>query len=604
MKKDYDAIVIGSGFGGSVTALRLSEMGKKVALLERGRQWTTYDFPRQLQEFLMNIRLLKLDKVPLTDKDFPFLEQNELRDIWLSKEDGLFEFKLSSTGMHAVVANGVGGGSLIYACVMIDPPTDVFDTWPKPKDLKGQVLTWTGVLGYDEQTKKYRLCEKVKGMLGVVEVPNDLLSKKKFFKEALEEAKKIKLCKDGQWDEHVYLAHQEVGCDPSRNSDVPSTHPEKCISCANSVLGCRRMAKNTLDSNYIKEAIRHGAHLYPSHEVTAIQPLRDEKGEIVKYRVICEEQHRVFEAPIVVLAAGTLGTTKLLLRCSKEHLGTLPDLSNTLGERFSGNGDFQAGALNVPFDPIKTEREPEITDGPIITSAINFNISRDGKEAVNFVVEDGGVPGAVEGLMALISGQMGELGYLKKLLRDFDLSILANFISELGKFSAKPEETLKKCFMFLCSGRDGASGKIVLKKKGGGPEGGTDIDIEWDWDDPKSQKLYKAMEEELKNLSEMGMGGSYFASPLWSLFGHLITVHPLGGCPMGTGPNDGVVDSDGQVFNYPNLYVADGSIIPTALGVNPSLTIAALAERIADKIAEKMDGNKISVQVTVGRKDS
>lgn len=570
MKNEYDAIVIGSGFGGSVMALRLAEKGKEVCLLERGRQWTTQDFFRQLQEFLLNIRALKLDRVPLTEKDFPFLEANELRDIFLFKEDGLFEFKFSSTGMHAVVANGVGGGSLIYASVLMETPPDVFQSgWPRNFALPT-------AQDYDRVREELRVGQQNIGVVKALLPGNKELPKTEFLRKAWVGAGKRGrwgTCIRGKWEDMPDLAHQPLD-DPNPDLDVPHDGPQKCISCANCILGCRRMAKNTLDSNYIKRAIEKGAHLYPSHEVTAIKPL-EEGG----YWVICERQHRAFKAKTVVLAAGALGSTKLLLQCQRN--GDLPDLSRMLGRKFSGNGDFQAGARQVLSDLAP----PQINRGPIITSSITFTDPGTGHHKL--VVEDGGVPRAVADLVALLSGQMGEIGYLKKLLKNFDFSKLSSFTPELGKFSAEPTNTLERTFMFLCAGRDGADGQIRLKPKWPKVESGrddSDIDIIWNWENPQSQELYRVMESELRHLVEKGMGGAYFAAPVWELLGHLVTVHPLGGCPMGDDIQSGVVNANGQVFGYPGLYVADGSIMPAALGVNPSLTIAALAERIAQNI--------------------
>jgi cholesterol oxidase len=507
MNREYDAVIIGSGFGGSVMALRLSEKGKKVCFLERGRQWTSYNFPRRLPEFLLSTRIMKLDNIPLTEKDFPFLEKEELQDIYLAKGDGLFEFKLSSTGMHAVVANAVGGGSLIYSCVLMETPPVVFSKgWPD--------INWPAELDY----------QSVRNELGVAKAvlpDGSKVPKSCFFEKAWEKAGRR-----GRW-ELPDLAHQPL-------------------------------------DYLVKKAVEKGAHLYPSHEVTLIEPLLNDKGELTGYRVICELQRKAFEAKTVVLAAGALGTTKLLLKCKRN--GTLPNLSDQLGKKFSANGDFQAGALQVS-DELEPPR-PHL--GPVITSAIDFD---------NFVMEDGVVPGAVKGLWATIAGQMGELGHFRQLLKDFDFSRLALYgTTNMGKFSAHPDDTLMRSFMFLCSGRDGADGKIVLD------EDGEDIDIKWNWENEQSQTLYRDMEDELRHLVKEGMGGAYFASPIWSLLGHLITVHPLGGCIMADNPQEGVVDSNGAAFNYPGLYVADGSIIPTALGVNPALTIAALSERIAQNV--------------------
>jgi cholesterol oxidase len=571
MKKVYDAIVIGSGFGGSVVAHHLvTDKELKVCMIERGRQWTPHDFPRTLTEFLMNLRLLRLDKIPVTEKDFPFLEKGELRDVVLAKGDGLYDFKLSSTGMHAMVGNGVGGGSLIYACVLMKTPRAVFENdWPNQGD-NGNKIDWEDVLRDHYRSVRHNINKNNETGSDEVtaEVPSlhdnrNLLDKTRFFKEAWERAggdpAKWHLAK---------LAHREL-YEPRPEQDLPDIEPPMCISCANCILGCRRLAKNTLDTNYIKWAVDAGMHLYPSHEVTAIEPIKDDNGNIEKYLVKCDKQRRAFEAKTVVIAAGTLGTTKLLLQCRER--GDLPHLSEKLGQNFSGNGDFQAGALQVD----DTLTPPRPYEGPIITSAIDYG---------NFVVEDGGVPGTVTGLMSLIAANMGEVGYLKKHLKNFDFSKIAPLINSVGKAGAKPKDTLDKCFMFLCAGRDGSDGEIILDKDC------KDIDIIWNWENEKSQQLYRDIEKALRHLVENGMGGGYFATPLWDFFGHLITVHPLGGCRMGDNANEGVVDHLGQVFNretggrYEGLYVADGSIIPTALGVNPAWTIAALAERIAQNL--------------------
>ncbi len=567
MKIEYDAIIIGSGFGGAVTALRLSEKGKRVCLLERGRQWTPYDFPRDTIETFLNFRLTKLDKIPLSEKDLPFLESAELRDLYLPKEDGLFEFIPSTTGMHSLVANGVGGGSLIYACVMMEPPDVVLANWPQPTGKQ-----WSAVLDYDAIRRGLAVGQQEpQGQPGIIQplLPNSSrLPKTELLEEMATEWRNRHNIPAGNTRGQYMLAelaHQPLAKpDPKLHKDIPCNKPNECISCGNCILGCRRVAKNTLDANYIKKAIRNGVHLFPSHEVSYIQPLDDGKKG---YRVICERQNKAFEAPIVVLAAGSLGTTKLLLQC--KHRGSLSGLSHMLGKRFSGNGDFQ-GFAYLPG----SMAHPQV--GPTITSTIDFG---------DLVIEDGGIPKMFRTFLALFFSQMGGIASVKDALSNFDLLQIAKYtLPRLGSLTEKP--SIMPFYLFLCVGRDAADGHIKLK------EGS--IDIEWNWASPQTQKLYKDIERTLRELVE-GIGGAYFASPLWDLFGHLVTVHPLGGCPMGENLDRGVVDTLGRVFNknnpkesadpvYPGLYVADGSIIPTALGVNPSLTIAALAEWIASQI--------------------
>ena len=147
-----------------------------------------------------------------------------------------------------------------------------------------------------------------------------------------------------------------------------------------------------------------------------------------------------------------------------------------------------------------------------------------------------------------------------------------------GLFDLFDYEAVRDAILFLVMGIDAADGVMTINDEGR---------LQVAWNTPASMDFFREVEKTLRNLTERrspGLDGNLFLNPTWTTRKHLITVHPLGGCPMGDDPATGVVDADGRVFHYPNLYVVDGSIVPTAIGPNPSKTIGALAERVAEKM--------------------
>jgi cholesterol oxidase len=257
----------------------------------------------------------------------------------------------------------------------------------------------------------------------------------------------------------------------------------------------------------------------------------------------------------VILAAGALGSTELLLR-SKHEQKTLPRVSDALGLGFSGNGDFLAGAVGVRqdlrVDPYK---------GPVITRSIEFKEQR-------FIVEDAGYPKNLADLAELGALTVGAIpAYLWGMIRGMPSQVhIGNLLKDL--VDLKGSENLLPLLMM---GEDAADGKIHLDADGR---------LEVQWDNERSLRTFREMERAAEAIARH-LHGTIWYNPLWSLFDRLITVHPLGGCLIADSPEEGVVSPKGEVFNYPGLYVADGAIVPKALGKNPAFTIAALAERIA-----------------------
>jgi cholesterol oxidase len=257
------------------------------------------------------------------------------------------------------------------------------------------------------------------------------------------------------------------------------------------------------------------------------------------------------------VGGGSLGSTELLLRNRDIHR-TLTNVSPFLGRNWSSNGDF----LTPAFYP---NRRPEPSWGPTIASAIDFlDGSQDGQR---FWIEDGGWPNLLT-------------GYLFRKSTDPSVSFRAKLFLDVLRQVCRTEDGLRNLMPWFAQGVDAGNGVLRLSQPTFFTKGGS---LQLDWDITKSQPVIDAIVAKHKELSEK-TGGIAMVPPTWSLFKDLVTPHPLGGCNLGDTPANGVVNHCGEVFNYPNLFVVDGAIIPRPLGVNPSRTIAALAERICDLI--------------------
>ena len=517
----YDAIVIGSGFGGAVSACRLAEKGLEVLVLERGRRWSPETYPRKPGDDW------------LWDNNRPH------------KRNGWVDYRFS-LGVCTVQGAGVGGGSLIYANVSIDPKPDVFDHgWPKE-------LTW-------EEIRPY--LGKVGEMLRPTPVPLPQASPR--FHMMKEGAEKLGF---GDRFRPVPLA---VSFDESWSYDLDDPFDERhskpfvnpqgvtqgtCIHCGNCCAGCRVNAKNTLDTNYLAVAEAKGAEIRPLHVVRTIEPSdggyrvvfdRIENGRLVPGEEMAER---------VIVAAGSMGSTELLLRC-RDQYRTLPRLSANLGYRWCSNGDF----LTVSFH----DREVYPNRGVTIDSAIDFLDAEAHDEQV--FVEDGGIPDVV---------REHAMSFRPSTIRNLGLYSLASALTRLVVAQGKPVGMM----VWFGQAADVANGRLHLYRRLLQPWKKS-LGVSFD------HKLGRGPVEEMiglhKRLAE-ATEGRILVPPSWTRFRKLTTPHPLGGCGMGSRIQDGVVDHKGEVFGYPRLHVLDGAIVPKALGLNPSKTIAALAERAAD----------------------
>lgn len=527
MPKRFDVIVIGSGFGGAVTACRLAEKGAKVLILERGRRWETKDYPRDLN-------------------DAWIYDPNEPH-----KQNGWLDFRLLDD-MGVAMGAGVGGGSLIYANVSIEAKPWLFK--------KG----WPPEITYEELKPHY---DRVGEMLNVQTIPDNQLTRRfQLMKEGAEllgyggRFRKLPLAVtfDKDWSPDLEDPFNDKHSKPIKNAQ--GQEQGTCVHCGNCPIGCQVKAKNTLDLNYIPWAEKHDAEVRPLHVVRYIQPEKSgpENGG---YRVYFD---RIVDGKLipgsesarrVIIAAGSLGSTELLLRC-RDQYKSLPNLSGFLGRNWSSNGDFLTPAI---YD----NRKVSPTQGVTISCAIDF-LDED-ENVPQFFIEDGGAPNALRNYL----GSKDPGGSHPPMAR----ATLKELLGLMG--SADPFGNVMPWF---AQGVDASDGRLYLgrpwyafwrKKR-----------LRLDWEIERSKPVIVAIINMHKLLSA-ATGGKPQVPLFWTAFKNLITPHPLGGCNMGVDATTGVVDHRGEVFGYPNLFVADGAIIPEAIGLNPSRTIAALAERIA-----------------------
>jgi len=523
MPTSFDVIVIGSGFGGAIMARRLAERGMRVLVLERGRRWEPSEYPRKPGDaWVYN------DSRP--DRNSGWLDMRFFR------------------GMTVALGAGVGGGSLCYSSVATEANPDVF------------TQGWPAEITHQELKPHY---DTVAREMDLQTLPDGQLTRR--FEIARDGARnlghadrfsKAPLAVSFS-DEWNYQLEDPFNHKHSRQ--FVNAHGQQqgtCIHLGNCDIGCDVRAKNGLDVNYIPRAEQRGAEVRPLHVVRSIEPIGG------RYRVLFDriDAGRLIRgeetADRVVIAAGSLGTTELLLRCRNQHR-TLPALSPTLGTRWSANANFISMAVYSDDEKVRQ------STGPTIAGLIDF--SDGGFRNQRFVVEDDGFPNL---LLNAIKEYLG--GNVRT-------SVGRHLLKELEEY-VRDDTPLGNLLLWLGAGMDAADGRLSLKRRWFMPWRQPSLNLAWDID--RSEGVFKAMEAMHQNLTE-ATGGRPRALPTWRLLKSLITLHPLGGCPIGTSAANGVVDHLGRVFGYPNLIVADGAILPTPTVRNPSHTIAALAERMA-----------------------
>jgi cholesterol oxidase len=553
---DYDAVIVGSGFGGSVAALRLADAGERVLVLERGQAYAPGEFPRSPREFS--------------------------RAFWDPSEGryGLYNV-WSFPGLGALVASGLGGGSLIYANVLLrkDPDTFVSDDrerWP---------------LGYGDLEPHY---ERVEATLRPERYPfehepnRSRTLKTAAMAEAAEGvARRIDSPETGWQLPPLAVTFGNPGEVPRPGAPIrdapPSVHerPHPRLTCAlvgECAIGCNHGAKNTLDLTYLGQARARGAEIRTSCEVTRLAPSGG--GYLVHYvdhgDLVAEGRprrglpERAVSARRLVLSAGTFGSTFLLLRSR----AAFPDLSAAVGGPLSANGDLLTFLIRARRPDGEGPRLLESSYGPVITSAIRVPTA-EGRPG--HYVEDAGYPAVVSWLVQLATlPGIARRGVREKAERALERLVGRSTDTDLGDElgDALGDGVLSATSMPLLSmGRDVPSGRFRLDHEGR---------LTTSWERSASDEYFAGLERTLHAIAAE-LGAELRDSRIPGLT-QLVTVHPLGGCAMAEHPGHGVVDAFGEVHGYPGFVIADGSVMPGAVGPNPSLTIAALADRSCDRM--------------------
>jgi cholesterol oxidase len=523
---DFDFIVVGSGFGGSVTAHRLTEKGYRVAIMEMGKRWLP--------------------------EDFPHTNWKIWRWIWRPglALKGFFNIQIFR---HAVIMHGcaVGGGSITYANTLLVPDDSIW--------YKG---SWAGLADWKSEMPQH-YAEAMR-MLGVVE--NRILGPAdEFLKRAADAA---------GFGQTFYRTHVAVFQPPEGEPGgkiYPDPYfggegPERstCTACGGCMVGCRFNAKNSLDKNYLYLAEKHGAKLFAETRVVDVRPLDGQADGSAGYEVWTErstssirKNRRRFTCRGIVFSASALGTMDLLFRLKER--GSLPVISHALGDRVRTNAESLIGV-----------RVPHLAEDLSKGIAIGSGIYIDEHTHIEAVRYPSGSDAMALLATVLASGRPGWTRILAW-LRMLAVSFLKNpfrTVRILHPFGWARESLILLCMQTI-------DGHIDMRLR-----------RPWFWPFRKvlvsqGQRIptYIPQANEFAQKAATVLGGTAMSMVTEILFDIPGTAHIMGGCPMADSSDRGVVDHRNRVFGYKNMYVCDGSVCGANLGVNPSLTITALTER-------------------------
>jgi cholesterol oxidase len=512
MAHEFDVVVIGSGFGGSVAALRLREKGYTVAVLEAGRRFEDKDFPKtswRLRKFLFApaLGLYGIQRI------------HALPDVLI------------------LCGAGVGGGSLVYANTLYQPGDKYFDDpqWKSITDWKSEL------------TPFYELARR---MLGVEINP--------YFSPSDQAMKDVA---DQMGVGHTFTL-APLGIHFGKGEGIESPDPyfggvgparTGCTNCGSCMTGCRHNAKNTLPKNYLGLAEKAGAEVFPLTTATKLEQRGDGSWKITTKKTVdvFGSRGKTFIARDVVMAAGTYNTQKLMHTFKAT---TLPKISDFLGNLSRTNSEALTGAI-MPTTKIDFSRGAAITSSFYPSPDTHVEPVRYGKGS-------------------------NSMGLLQTLLTDGWTSKerrrhwVKQFIAQPSLFAKilNVHKWSERTVITLVMQNVDSSIKVFMKRG----IFGNKLTSTNDSEHPNATYI-PAANETIKKVAENY--GGIAAGTVGDLIGAPFTAHFVGGCVIGTDENSGVIDPYHRVYNYPTLHVVDGSTITANLGVNPSLTITAQAER-------------------------
>ncbi|MFH2102590.1 MAG: GMC family oxidoreductase [Chloroflexota bacterium] len=529
----YDFVIIGSGFGGSVSAMRLTEKGYSVLVLERGKRFE--------------------------DQDFPKTNWNIWKFLWLPglRCHGIFEMTFMN-GLLALHGSGVGGGSLMYGNVLIEPDDRLF-----------AAPAWKHLNDWKKELRPHY--ETAKRMLGVVQNPR-LWPADETLKELAAEL--------GYGDS---FQPTDVGVFFGKPEDEGCTFPDPyfagegpertaCNFCGGCMVGCRYNSKNTLVKNYLYFAEKRGARVQAGVKVGEVRPLPAGTPDGARFEVIYSSStaflfkpEKRVRARNVIVAAGTLGTLELLFRC-RDLARSLPAISPRLGDRVRTNSENILGTT-------ARSRDVDYSKGIAITSVISADpVTR--VEPVRY--SDGA--SFIRTLVApLIDGAGGipvrMLKTLWQVIRHPLDFLYAKFFSRWARYTTillvmQTEENLTRVRLGRSFFTFGRKGLVIQQEKEHSASGLT-----------LANEITRRFSEKINGIAQTSFTDSMMNFPT--------TAHIMGGVPFGRDDQEGVIGLDYQVHNYPGLYVVDGSVMPANPGINPSLTITALAEYALSMVPAK-----------------
>jgi len=519
---DHDFVVIGSGFGGAVAALRLSEKGYRVAVLEKGKRWSPAEYPKS--------------------------NWNVRRSLWMPalKLQGIMQMTLLE---HVLVLHGVGvgGGSLVYANTLVVPAEGVLrdERWPAGTD-------WKETLAPHYATARR--------MLGAVTAP-EIFAGDELLREVVEE----ETGRGATFRRHevgVFFGEPDVRVpDPYFGGQGPER--AGCTSCGACMTGCKHDAKNTLDRNYLHLAERLGCEIHPETLVTDVRPAEGGGYEVHARRSTAwfSRRPRIYRARNVVFAAGALGTVRLLLSCRER--GSLPGLSEQVGSFVRTNSEALVGAL-------ARDERIDFSKGIAITSGIDAD-EHTHMEIVRYGRGQNMMGATVTHLTADRPPWPRWLRWLGGLVRHPVRYARAH---SARNWAARTMIVLVmqplESFLRLRLGRR-LGFRALRSTIQGGPRPPTFI--------PIANRVAERLAEKVD-----GTPGSLLLEVLGN---RSSTAHILGGAVIAADPSRGVCDGRGRVFGHQGLFVTDGSAVPANLGVNPALTITALAEHVMAGVPAK-----------------